>query len=186
MPSRRGLLLLLPLFLLPLHAGEPEAMPAFIQTITEAARQRDLPTIRQYFCETDTTPEIIARSSAAWEQVLSGKYPAEAWHFVGCTFLPLEQLQSPPPAPPDDPQALSDTAREAIKRADQQRREIVDNMTRPVLLEGHLYEYNLPVIGFLVLHFKNGTNETGHMMPIAFTPDGDIRFPLLKTATTTP
>ena len=169
---------LLFLVTLSLQGEESQGVAAFVQTITDATNKRDFSMIRQNSYEVDVPQNILGQSRAAWEQFFSEKYPEEGWRFDRCSFVSLESLKEPRFKGEDT--NVSERVRDALQRSEQSAREIYAQITMPFLQDGQLYEYNLKVIGMLILHFKNDKQETGRMMPVGITPTGAIRFTLLK------
>ena len=171
---------LLFLVILSLHGEESQGVAAFVQTITDATNKRDFSMIPVNSYEVDVPQSILDQSRAAWAQLFSGKYPEDGWRFDRCSFVPLESFKELRFKGEDT--NVSESVREALKRSEQSGREIYAQMTKPFLQDGQLYEYNLKVIGMLILHFKKDKQDTGRGMPIGITPSGDIRFTLLKEA----
>lgn len=160
-----------------LQGEQPQGVAAFVQTITDATNKRDLSMIRRYSYTVDVPNNTLDQSRATWEQLFSGKYPEEGWIFDRCSFVALESLKEKKLIEEENG---SEQVREALKRSRQNAREFFARMTMPFLDDGQLYEYNLKVIGMLILHFKKDRQETGIPMPVGITPTGDIRFAILR------
>ena len=165
---------------LSLRSEELQGLSEFTQTVTDACKKHDLSIIRQCSCDVGVPKDILDESRISWTRILSGKYPEEGWVFEKASFIPLEVLKQQAKATEREKVGVSDVVKQAMDRAEQQRREIVEQMTKPIIRNGQPYEYNLKVVGFLVLNFSNGTSQTGRAMPIGMDSTGKIRFTSLK------
>ena len=55
-------------------------------------------------------------------------------------------------------------------------------MIGPQKMGYHTYVPNLPVIGFITIHFKEGSSSTGTTQPVGLAPDGTAKIVVLRQA----
>ena len=169
------------LIALSLHAEEPQGLSGFLKAVADACEKQDFSAIRRYSYEVDVPQNILDESRAAWKPLLSGDYPEKGWRFKNCSFRALESLKNTRFTDEQRKQATEEV-RKSMEQGEQAAHEIYRTMTEPFLQDGRFYEYNLKVVGLVILHFENGKMETGRAMPVGVSPSGDIRFTLLKDA----
>ncbi len=170
----RSLLVSVVLLLLmaPLRAEEPAGMPEFRQAVLAACEKHDAAALDACAYYEGAPESVVKATRGVWAQLVSGAFPAEGWKASEALFVPLDELArtqaKPGPSPAPGPQGPL------------QQRTIKDYLTQPVAKDDGLYEFNLKVVGVVILRFTNGEKKSGTMLPVGITPEGAVRFTLLK------
>lgn len=177
--KRLAVVLLLLAAALPSRAEDVPGMAAFLKEVTAACERQDAARLQALQDEADVTPEMLKSNAARWAYLSSGSYPEAGWHFDTVTFTPLESLAKPVPELQIAP-AGSEEARQATQRVNDARKDVFDSVTKPLSIEGRLYEHNLKVLGFVAILFAKDRQQSGAMFPVGIDPEGRVRFALLR------
>lgn len=162
------------------RAEDAPGMADFLKEVNAACEHQDVARLEGLQYEAGAAPQMRKTNTAQWAYIFSGSYPEAGWHFDTVKFTPLEDLAKPIPDLQMAP-AGSEEARQATKRANDARKDVLDSVTKPQSLKGKLYEHNLKVIGFVAIMFAKDKEQSGMMFPVGLDPEGRLRFAMLRS-----
>ena len=159
-------------------AEEPQGMPEFTEKITSACKSDDIAAMQKIFYTVDVPQDILEKSLTKWLQVLAGKYPGEGWTFSNVSFVPMATLLQQA-SPDQKTNGMDALGKQGTERSQKLGQEALEQLSKPTI-DGQLYQYNLKVIGFVVIFYSKGSNQAGISMPVGIDQAGNIRLTLLK------
>jgi hypothetical protein len=143
-----------------LCADTPPAVATLMATIQEACQAKDLDLIKSCY-DFDGVPDIsIDQSLNTWQEFWNEHGDTAQYAFDKIDYRSLQDLHA------------DKTMNQGAILA----------MIEPQKMGYHTYSPNLPVVGFITVHFKVGLGSTGSMEPVGLSPNGTAKLVVLRQA----